>query len=191
MKLIKNTNTQLIKKLPGYYPDLLTGASTAASSNVATNGTLSYYALLIPETLLIQEVVINQTSSNAGVSLKMNLYDSDPTTLLPRNKLLTDQTVTSDVAGIKVLAVGLSLKGLYYFAIARPGGGAPTIRTKANNTQAGTMFGLDLSTPLNSPILGTRLSTFTFADTLPSVATQDSPSITYLSSAIPMLWYKI
>jgi hypothetical protein len=44
---------------------------------------------------------------------------------------------------------------------------------------------------VTTPNLATRLTTFPFASDLPNPATQDSPSITYLSSTILMVWYKI
>jgi hypothetical protein len=192
MQIIKNTNQQLIQKIPGnYYTDELAGTSTASSGS-AVGQSITYTALLISDSIPIIELAFNQTNTAVGVSYKCNVYDSDPLTLLPRNKLLgSDVVLSADTAGVKIVPVNRVLKGLHYLAVTRTGGASPTLTTKANTSHLGNDFGLGSTTILATPNLGTRLTTFTFAGNMPNPATQDSPSITYLSTTILMVWYKI
>jgi hypothetical protein len=192
MQIIKNTNQQLIKKIPGnYYTDLLCGASTGISSGAILNNALNYYAIIIPESLLISEIAFRQTTTAAGVSFKMNLYDSYPDTLLPRNKLLTDTIVSADNLGIKSLPVNRVLKGLYFVGVIRSGGGSPSCVTKANTLQVSQIFNLNGATGGDTaPSLGTRKNLHVYADIFPDPAIQNE-TITYVNSAILMLWYKI
>jgi hypothetical protein len=127
MQIIKNSNQQLINKITGnYYTDLLAGASTA-SSGAAVGQNLTYTALLIPDAVLVSEIAFNQTNTAVGISFKCNLYDANPATLLPNNKLLaSDVTISADAAGTKVIAINRVLKGLYYLAVTRNGGASPT-----------------------------------------------------------------
>jgi hypothetical protein len=188
--IIRNPSKIIIPKLSGrYYTE---GYFTSTATSTAAFGqNISYYSILLPEDLNIAEIGFNQTTANAGITYKANLYDSDPATLLPKNKLLADQTITADAIGFKALTVNRFLKaGLYYFAAIRTGGSSPTVTTKANTLGAGTVLGLGAVTPLTAANLGTRLSAFTYANDLPNPATQDSP-VTYINSGIPVLWYKI
>jgi hypothetical protein len=192
MQIIKS-NQPLIKKIPGnYYTDVLAGTSSA-SSTTAIGQSVTYVALWFPESTFVSEIAFNQTNTAVGISHKCNLYDADPNTLLPKSKLLTsDVTISADAAGVKSVPINAVLQGFYYLAITRSGGAAPSLTTKANVSHLGAFFSLGITTGgVTAPNLATRLTTFTFANDLPNPATQDSPSITYLSTAIPMLWYKI
>lgn len=191
MQIIKNTNQQLIKKISGNYYTEGYFTSTATSSLTIASSAVSYYCFVLPENLNIAEIVFNITSAAAPTTLgKFNLYDSDPNTLLPRNKLFTDQTILLDSTGFKAFTVNRFLKaGLYYFAGLRPGG-TVTVTTKGNFTGIGNVISLS-NTPIITPYIGTRLSTYSFGSAFPDPAIQDSPNVTYLTASPPVLWYKV
>lgn len=191
MQIIKNTNQQLIKKIPGSYYTEDYFASTATSSATFATSAISYYCFVLPESLNIAEIGFHITSAAAPTTLgRFNLYDSDPNTLLPKNKLFADQTILIDSIGFTAFTVNSFLKsGLYYFAGLRPGGSF-TVRTKANFAE-GNFIGLGATEALVAPNVGTRLSPYSFGSDFPNIAIQNSPNITYLTASPPVLWYKV
>jgi hypothetical protein len=195
MLIVKNNNKIThIKKIPGNYYTEGVHFSTGTTSTGIVSGQLIYYAFILPEDLNIIEIGFNVTSGGGvGSTCKLNLYDSDPTTLLPRNKLLTDQTVATNTNGFKSIVVNSFLQsGLYYVAITRTSASPPTVTGK-NNTGAGnaTLALAAETTPREGVRLAIILSTFNYSDNLPNPAIQDSPNITYTFSNIILFWYKI
>jgi hypothetical protein len=193
MQIIKNTNQQqLIKKIPGNYYTENYFTATATSAGTITTSAISYYCFVLSESLNIAEIGFNITAAAAPTTLgRFNLYDSDPNTLLPKNKLFADQTILLDSTGFKAFTINSFLKsGLYYFAGLRPGG-TVTVTTKANFFEISSFIGLGATAAFISPYVGTRLSTYSFGSTFPNIAIQDSPNITYLTASPPVLWYKV
>jgi hypothetical protein len=191
MQIIKNSNKLTIKKLSGRYYVEAQHASTATSTS-SISPSLSYFVFILLENVNITEIAFQVTSAaSVSSTCKVNIYDSDPTTLLPRNKLLTDQTVAIDTTGIKSVSAILSLKaGLYYVALVR-NGSSVGLSTKANNAILGSVLGLGAITPTTTNNVGTRLTTFNYSNSLPDPATQDSPNITYINSGAPLIWYRV
>ena len=180
----------ILPKKPGWYPDELGSSSATNSSSAVGSNSISYFPFVIREFSRVLELGFSVfTAGVAGMNFKVNLYNAD-SDYFPSQKLLTDLVIPVDSSGNKIIPVDLNLRGLNFLAMARSGGSAASVIIRQNTVDSTRVFAINNSSFSTSPSLATRYTGFTFANTMPAIALQNTP-ITYVTGSVPYIWYRI
>lgn len=164
-----------------WIPNLFFGTQVTATTTLLGN-TLIYFPIIIPRTLRIKAVAIEQTTSATGEFFRFGIYNDFNG--LPSQLIFDSGIVSADVANLKSFNFNTTLRGIYWGCA----NATNNISTRGISTTGNAQLGIFVGD--NAPS-GTSRTNLRKSSSFSSFsANADVDSLSRSGGTTPLLWFQ-